>query len=128
MSDQDLEAELNSSFVSPDRYFKDQRLAPYTEGSRLLLLQVRDDADSSIYFIWSFLYVHILLAKDRKSAIRLAWNKDEFREKLMEWSEDMTPEDRDTAGLLVAAILGEANKSRVTVIPDKKPIGDPGNA
>jgi hypothetical protein len=128
MSDQDLEAELNSAFVSPDRYFKDERLAPYTEGSRLLLLQVRDDADSSIYFIWSFLYVHILLAKDRKAAIRLAWNKDEFREKLMEWSEDMTPEDRDTAGLLVAAILGEANKSRVTVIPDKKPIGDPGNA
>jgi hypothetical protein len=128
MSDQDLEAELNSAFVSPDRYFKDQRLAPYTEGSRLLLLQVRDDADSSIYFIWSFLFVHILLAKDRKAAIRLAWNKDEFREKLMEWSEDMTPEDRDTAGLLVAAILGEANKSRVAVIPDKKPIGDPGNA
>jgi hypothetical protein len=119
---------LNSAFVSPDRYLKDQRLAPYTEGSRLLLLQVRDDADSSIYFIWSFLYVHILLAKDRKAAIRLAWNKDEFREKLMEWSEDMTPEDRDTAGLLVAAILGEANKSRVAVIPDKKPIGDPGNA
>jgi hypothetical protein len=128
MSDQDLEAELNSAFVSPDRYFKDQRLAPYTEGSRLLLLQVRDDADSSIYFIWSFLYVHILLAKDRKAAIRLAWNKDEFREKLMEWSEEMTPEDRDTAGLLVAAILSEANKSRVAVIPDKKPIGDPGNA
>jgi hypothetical protein len=126
MSDQDLEAELNSAFVSPDRYFKDQRLAPYTEGSRLLLLQVRDDADSSIYFIWSFLYVHILLAKDRKAAIRLAWNKEEFREKLMEWSEKLGEEDRDTASLLVANILNESNKSKVNVIPSGVP-QPPGN-
>ena len=71
MSNEILE-ELNASFVSPDREFKGEKLAQYTEGSRLLLMQVRDDGDSSIYFIWSFLYLHILLAKNRKEAIKLA--------------------------------------------------------
>jgi len=68
--------ELNASFVSGEREFKGEALAPYTEGSRLLLLQVRDENDSSIFFVWSFLYLHILLRKNRKEAIKLAWNRD----------------------------------------------------
>ena len=64
-----LEEELNSVFISPQKEFMGEKLAPYTEGSRLLLLQVRDDNDSSFYFIWSFIYVHILLAKNKKDAI-----------------------------------------------------------
>jgi len=108
--------ELNASFVSPDREFKGEKLAQYTEGSRLLLMQVRDDGDSSIYFIWSFLYLHILLAKNRKEAIKLAWNKDNFRESLMDWVADKNEKDRDDATLLVSKIIEEANKGQVDVV------------
>jgi hypothetical protein len=117
MSEEALLQELDNSLISPDRFFKDHRLAPYTEGSRLLMLQVRDDSDSAIYFVWSFIYLHILLAEDRKKTIRLAWDKDAFREKLMDWIAEMSEEDRNTASVMCSAILAEANKARVNVIP-----------
>jgi hypothetical protein len=112
-----LEEELNSAFISPEKEFMGEKLAPYTEGSRLLLLQVRDDEDSSIYFIWSFIYVHILLAKNKKDAIKLAWNKNLFREKIMEYIEGKTEEDREIATTIVSNILDEAQKGKVDVIP-----------
>jgi hypothetical protein len=127
MSEEALLQELDNSLISPDRFFKDQRLAPYTEGSRLLMLQVRDDSDSAIYFVWSFIYLHILLAEDRKKTIRLAWDKDAFREKLMDWIAEMTEEDRNTASVMCSAILAEANKARVNVIPSAI-AAPPGNA
>jgi hypothetical protein len=127
MSEEALLQELDNSLISPDRYFKDQKLAPYTEGSRLLMLQVRDDSDSAIYFVWSFIYLHILLAEDRKKAIRLAWDKDAFREKLMDWIAEMSEEDRNTASLMCSSILSEANKARVNVIPSAI-AAPPGNA
>jgi len=127
MSEEALLQELDNSLISPDRYFKDQKLAPYTEGSRLLMLQVRDDSDSAIYFVWSFIYLHILLAEDRKRAIRLAWDKDAFREKLMDWIAEMSEEDRNTASLMCSSILSEANKARVNVIPSAV-AAPPGNA
>lgn len=127
MSEETLVQELDNSLISPDRYFKDQKLAPYTEGSRLLMLQVRDDSDSAIYFVWSFIYLHILLAEDRKKTIRLAWDKDAFREKLMDWIAEMTEDDRNTASVMCSAILAEANKARVNVIPSAI-AAPPGNA
>jgi len=127
MSEEALLQELDNSLISPDRLFKDQRLAPYTEGSRLLMLQVRDDSDSAIYFVWSFIYLHILLAEDRKKTIRLAWDKDAFREKLMDWIAEMTEDDRNTASVMCSAILAEANKAQVNVIPSAI-AAPPGNA
>ena len=127
MSEEALLQELDNSLISPDRFFKDQRLAPYTEGSRLLMLQVRDDSDSAIYFVWSFIYLHILLAEDRKKAIRLAWDKDAFREKLMDWIAEMSEDDRTTASIMCSSILSEANKARVNVIPSAI-AAPPGNA
>jgi hypothetical protein len=127
MSEEALLQELDNSLISPDRFFKDQRLAPYTEGSRLLMLQVRDDSDSAIYFVWSFIYLHILLAEDRKKTIRLAWDKDAFREKLMDWIAEMSEDDRNTASVMCSAILSEANKARVNVIPSAI-AAPPGNA
>ena len=127
MSEEALLQELDNSLISPDRYFKDQKLAPYTEGSRLLMLQVRDDSDSAIYFVWSFIYLHIRLAEDRKKTIRLAWDKDAFREKLMDWIAEMTEDDRNTASVMCSAILAEANKARVNVIPSAI-AAPPGNA
>ena len=123
---EDLIQELDDAFVKPDRNFKKQKLAPYTEGSRLLMLQVRDDADSPIFFIYAFIYIHIMLAKDRKATIKLAWDREAFREKLMGWSETMTETDRDGAAVLVSSILNQSNKARVHVIPSGVP-QPPGN-
>jgi len=108
--------ELNASFVTGEREFKWEALAPYTEGSRLLLLQVRDENDSSIFFVWSFLYLHILLRKNRKEAIKLAWNRDLFREKIIDYIQDKNENDRDTATTLVSKIIDEATKAQVEAI------------
>lgn len=116
MSD-DILAELSSAFVAPEKEFKGEILAPYTEGSRLLLMQLRDDEDSSIYFIWSFVFLHILLNKNRKEAIRLSWNKDLFREKLLEWVIDKSETDRETATTLVSLVIEDTAKARVEPIP-----------
>jgi len=123
-----LEEELNSTFVSPEREFMGEKLAPYTEGSRLLLLQIRDDEDSSIYFIWAFVYMHIELAKDRKEAIKLAWNKNLFREKLFLWADNKTQSDRDIATNLVSSIIEEATKGQIEVLPTPGAIQQSGNA
>jgi hypothetical protein len=123
-----LEEELNSAFISPEREFMGEKLAPYTEGSRLLLLQIRDDEDSSIYFIWSFVYMHIELAKDRKEAIKLAWNKNLFREKVFLWADNKTQADRDMATNLVSSIIEEANKGSIEVLPTPGAVQQSGNA
>lgn len=120
-----LNEELDSAFVAPARQFKGEELAPYTEGSRLLLMQVRDDNDSSAFFVWAFIYLHIVLKKNRKSAIELAWNRDEFREKLFDWVSQQSENDRATATEICSSMVDEASKSRVEVIqtPNQLPEG-----
>ena len=117
MSEEILEEALNASFITPDREFKGEKLAPYTEGSRLLLMQARSDEDTTSFFVWAFLFVHIQILKNRKEAIRLCWNKDLFREKILDWIADKTETDRNMASDLVAAIIDEANKGQVESIP-----------
>lgn len=117
-----LSEALESAFVSPQREFNGEKLAPYTEGSRLLMIQARSDEDSTPFFVWAFVYLHILIEKNRKEAIRLCWNKDLFREKILDWIADKSEADRETASNLVASILDEANKGQVEPIPT---IGEP---
>ena len=126
MSEENLLQELDDAFIAPERYFKNEKLAPYTEGSRLLILQTRDPSDSQIFFVYSFVYIHVLLAKNRKAAIKLAWDKDAFRERVLEWSENISEKERDDAALLDTSILNQANKARVNVIPSGVP-EPPGN-
>ena len=111
-----LNDELNSAFISNERQFKGEAIAPYTEGSRLLLLQVRDDGDSSVFFVWSFLFLHIQLAKNKKETIKLAWNKDLFREKVMDWVCDKNEQDRIEATNIVSGIIDQSQKGQVEPI------------
>lgn len=111
-----LDEELNSAFIAPNKEYMGEPLANYTEGSRLLLMQVRDDADSSVYFIWSFIFIHIQLFKNRKEATKLAWDRDLFREKLFEYIDGKTEEDRAVAMKIVSAMIDEASKGRVDII------------
>jgi len=122
-----LDEELNSAFVAPNKEYMGEPLANYTEGSRLLLMQVRDDADSSIYFVWSFIFIHLQLFKNRKEATKLAWNRDLFREKLLEYIDGKTEADRDMATSIVSSMIEEASKGRVEIIPTPNS-PDSGNA
>ena len=119
-----LNEELNSAFVQPERQFKGEAIAPYTEGSRLLLLQVRDEQDSSVFFIWAFLYIHIQLAKSKKEAIKLAWNKDLFREKVMDWIENKNEQDRAEATNIVSSIIEQSQKGQVEPIGSNSESGN----
>ena len=123
-----LDEELNSAFISPEREFMGEKLAPYTEGSRLLMLQVYDEADSSIFFVWSFIYMHTELAKNRKEAIKLAWNKELFRDKVLTWADNKTEADREVATGLVSSIINEANKGQIEVVPTPGASQQSGNA
>jgi hypothetical protein len=111
-----LDDELNATFVRPGRDYKGQPIAEYTEGSRLLMIQCKEQQDSPIYFIWAFLYLHILLAKNKKEAIKLAWDKDLFRERVLEWVADKTQEDRELATNIVSSIIDEASRAKVSII------------
>jgi hypothetical protein len=119
-----LNEELNSAFIANDRQFKGEAIAPYTEGSRLLLLQVRDEQDSSVFFIWAFLYMHIQLAKSKKDAIKLAWNKDLFREKVMDWIENKNEQDRAEATNIVSSIIEQSQKGQVETIGSNSESGN----
>ena len=119
-----LNDELNSAFIANDRQFKEEAIAPYTEGSRLLLLQVRDEQDSSVFFIWAFLYMHIQLAKNKKHAIKLAWNKDLFREKVMDWIENKNEQDRAEATNIVSSIIEQSQKGQVEPIGSNSESGN----
>ena len=111
-----LDDELNGSFVKPGRDYKGDAIAEYTEGSRLLMIQCKEPQDSSVYFVWAFLYIHILIAKNRKEAIKLAWTKDEFRDTLLGWIEDKTEDDRTLATNIVSEMIEEASRAKVSVI------------
>ena len=122
-----LDEELNSAFISPDKEYMGEKLAPYTEGSRLLMLQVYDEADSPIFFVWAFVYMHIQLEKNRKEAIKIAWNKDLFRDKVLSWADLKTEMDREVAATLVSSIIADSNKGQVEVIPTAGSSGQVGN-
>jgi len=119
-----LNEELNSAFIANDRQFKGEAIAPYTEGSRLLLLQVRDEQDSSVFFIWAFLFMHIQLAKSKKDAIKLAWNKDLFREKVMDWIENKNEQDRAEATNIVSSIIEQSQKGQVEPVGSNSESGN----
>lgn len=121
-----LNEELNSAFIEGQKTFKGEPLAPYTEGSRLLMLQVRDEADSSIFFVWTFMFLHIHLAKDKRETIRLAWDKNAFRESVLNWVENKTEQDRIEATNIVAKIIEDSQKGQVETISSG--IKEPGNA
>jgi len=119
-----LDNELNSVFVSPEREFCGEALAPYTEGSRLLLLQAKTDDDVPLFFVWAFVFLHIQLAKNRKETIRLAWDKDSFRDKVLQWADTKTEAQREQATALVGSILEEASKGIVEPIKTGTQLGN----
>ena len=97
---------------------------PYTEGSRLLLLQAKTDDDVPLFFVWAFVFLHIQLAKNRKETIKLAWDKEAFRDKVLLWADNKTESQREIATSLVGAILEEASRGIVEPIKKGLPQGN----
>jgi len=60
--------------------------------------------------------LHLLIHKNKREAIKLAWDKDAFRERVLDWVVDKTDEDRDNATNIVSTIIEEAGKARVSVV------------
>ena len=81
-----------------------------------LLLQAKTDEDIPLFFVWAFVFLHIQLAKNRKDTIRLAWDKESFRDKVLQWADTKTEAQREQATSLVGAILEEASKGIVEPI------------
>ena len=119
-----LDDELNSAFISPEREFCGEKLAPYTEGSRLLLMQAKSEDDVPLFFVWAFLFIHIQLAKNKKEAIKLVWNRDNLREKVLDWASTKTSKEREEGTDLVAQILEESSKGAVESIQKGIPSGN----
>jgi hypothetical protein len=91
------------------------------------MAQVRSEDDAGLFFIWAFLYLHLELRKDRKNAIRLCWNREAFREAVLDFSSGMTIADRDSAAAVVNAMLDEAARAETEVQATGRP-APPGNA
>ena len=128
MSDEpDLSQELDGAFVPAGRTWQGQPLAPYTEGSRILLSQIRAEDDAGLFFIWAFVFLHLELARDRASAIRLCWDRPAFRGAVLDFSARMTAADRVAATAIVNAVLDEAARAETEAVPSGKP-APPGNA
>ena len=127
MDDNSLDLELNNAFISPAKTWQGQELAPYTEGSRLIMSQVRNKEDSGMYFIYSFLFIHLELKKDRKALLRLAWNVEEFRSRVMEFA--CTIKDSQAATAFVSAIFDEASLAQYEIVDNTGGLlAPPGNA
>ena len=127
MDDNSLDLELNNAFISPAKTWQGQELAPYTEGSRLIMSQVRNKEDSGIFFIYSFLFIHIELKKNRKALLRLAWNIEEFRSSVMDFA--CTIKDSEAATALVSSIFDEAAKAQYEIVDTTGGLmAPPGNA
>lgn len=121
---EELDSELNSIFITPEREFFGETLAPYTEGSRLLLLQAKTEEDVPLFFVWAFVYLHIQLARNRRETIKLAWDKDAFRDKVLLWADTKTEAHREKATALVGLILEEASKGIVEPIKTGSSLGN----
>jgi hypothetical protein len=71
--------------------------------------------------------LHLLLHKNKREAIKLAWDKDAFRERVLDWVVDKTEEDRDNATNIVSKIIEEAGKARVSIVQSRLEGQDSGN-
>ena len=63
---------LDKTFALGERQFKGEKLNKFTLGHRIILNQLREDSDSTEFFIWSTLFCRIT---PREKLIELGWDK-----------------------------------------------------
>lgn len=111
--DQALNESLNNSFVSSEKQFKGIKLNKFTLGLRVILNQIREEGDSTEFFVWSTLFC---LITPRNQLIKLAWDKTKFREAVIDWSDSLVEQDFMDGVKLIDEIYAELADARVTSI------------
>lgn len=117
--DEALNKNLDKSFALGERHFKGQKLNKFTLGHRIILNQVREEQDSTEFFIWSTLFC---LISPREKLVDLGWDKLNFRNAVLDWADSFVEEDFIEAVKIVEDVFKEITDSKVTT---KEGGGDP---
>jgi len=105
-----LNKALDKSFVINERMFKGNKVGKFTLGTRIVMNQIREEADTTEFFIWSSLYC---LTHPRSELVKLAWDKAKFREAVLNWSDDFNEADFIDGVKIVDEIFSEIAEARV---------------
>lgn len=117
--DEILAKNLDKTFALGERQFKGQKLNKFTLGHRIILNQVREEQDSTEFFIWSTLFC---LTTPREKLVELGWDKNKFRGAVLDWADKFVEEDFIEAVKIVEDVFKEITDSKVTT---KEGGGDP---
>jgi len=105
-----LNKALDKSFVINERMFNGNKVGKFTLGTRIVMNQIREEADTTEFFIWSSLYC---LTHPRSELVKLAWDKAKFREAVLNWSDDFNEADFIEGVKIVDEIFSEIAEARV---------------
>jgi hypothetical protein len=105
-----LNKALDKSFVINERMFKGNKVGKFTLGTRIVMNQIREEADTTEFFIWSSLYC---LTHPRSELVKLAWDKAKFREAVLNWSDEFNEADFIEGVKIVDEIFSEISEARV---------------
>lgn len=117
--DEVLARNLDKTFALGERQFKGQKLNKFTLGHRIILNQVREEQDSTEFFIWGTLFC---LVTPRERLVELGWDKNKFRAAVLDWADKFVEEDFIEAVKIVEDVFKEITDSKVTT---KEGGGDP---
>lgn len=117
--DEILAKNLDKTFALGERQFKGQKLNKFTLGHRIILNQVREEQDSTEFFIWGTLFC---LVNQREKLVELGWDKNKFRKAVLDWADKFVEEDFIEAVKIVEDVFREITDSKVTT---KEGGGDP---
>jgi hypothetical protein len=117
--DEALNKNLDKTFALGERQFKGQKLNKFTLGHRIILNQVREESDSTEFFIWSTLFC---LMTKREKLVELGWDKNKFRCAVLDWADPFVEEDFIEAVKIVEGVFKEISDSKVVT---KDGGGDP---
>ena len=108
--DEIINKALDKSFVINERMFKGNKVGKFTLGTRIVMNQIREEADTTEFFIWSSLYC---LTHPRSELVKLAWDKAKFREAVLNWSDEFNESDFIEGVKIVDEIFSEISEARV---------------
>ena len=113
-----LNKSLDKSFVITERAFKGSKLNKFSLGTRIIINQIREDSDTTEFFIWSTLYC---LTRQRVDLVKLAWDKAKFREAVLDWSDEFVEADFMEGVKIVDEIFNEIADARVQASGGNEP-------
>lgn len=106
----------DNAFLELTSEFKGQELSPWTEKTRLLYLGVMEDGNS-VYSCYALVFLLLKYHAAPKEAVNLAFNREAFRDAVLDWAETFEDGDRDECITLASSILESGAKGKVEAMP-----------